>query len=112
MSIPPIFLFYWCGRKQNLDSFPTRRSSDLLSFATFANTFASFAVKRDSLNRKGCKEGAKVAKEILLFISRVSRQPSRRVDRNSTRLNSTHTVISYAVFCLKTYVTTPRSLAC
>src|SRR5438132_8614367 len=29
-----------------------------------------------------------------------SRSP-RRVDRKSTRLNSSHTVISYAVFCLK-----------
>src|SRR3954467_8983058 len=25
----------------------------------------------------------------------------RRVDRKSTRLNSSHTIISYAVFCLK-----------
>src|SRR5438034_3148129 len=27
--------------------------------------------------------------------------PDRRGDRKSTRLNSSHTVISYAVFCLK-----------
>src|SRR5438132_9964286 len=27
--------------------------------------------------------------------------PHRRADRKSTRLNSSHTVISYAVFCLK-----------
>src|SRR3712207_7279535 len=27
--------------------------------------------------------------------------PSRRVDRKSTRLNSSHANISYAVFCLK-----------
>src|SRR5260221_8592120 len=27
--------------------------------------------------------------------------PSRSLDRKSTRLNSSHTVISYAVFCLK-----------
>src|SRR2546426_4267905 len=27
--------------------------------------------------------------------------PLRRVDRKSTRLNSSHLVISYAVFCLK-----------
>src|ERR1039457_1303166 len=27
---------------------------------------------------------------------------SRRIDRKSTRLNSSHLVISYAVFCLKT----------
>src|SRR5438034_6114373 len=30
-----------------------------------------------------------------------SRPPPRRGDRKSTRLNSSHTVISYAVFCLK-----------
>src|SRR5438034_4744355 len=29
------------------------------------------------------------------------RSASRRADRKSTRLNSSHTVISYAVFCLK-----------
>src|SRR5260221_10499843 len=27
--------------------------------------------------------------------------PEQRIDRKSTRLNSSHTVISYAVFCLK-----------
>src|SRR5260221_5339861 len=31
----------------------------------------------------------------------VSRDDSVRRDRKSTRLNSSHTVISYAVFCLK-----------
>src|SRR5438034_8844777 len=34
-------------------------------------------------------------------IHRVSRAGYVRVDRKSTRLNSSHTVISYAVFCLK-----------
>src|SRR5438034_10966124 len=29
------------------------------------------------------------------------RRPLQQVDRKSTRLNSSHTVISYAVFCLK-----------
>src|SRR5438034_4908494 len=29
------------------------------------------------------------------------RQPGHHRDRKSTRLNSSHTVISYAVFCLK-----------
>src|SRR5258708_27100587 len=28
-------------------------------------------------------------------------QPARRADRKSTRLNSSHQIISYAVFCLK-----------
>src|SRR5256885_11809872 len=37
------------------------------------------------------------------------RSHSRRQDRKSTRLNSSHLVISYAVFCLKKKNTTPRS---
>src|SRR5215204_6118623 len=32
-----------------------------------------------------------------------------RQDRKSTRLNSSHTVISYAVFCLKKKMTRPRT---
>src|SRR5947208_14975470 len=31
----------------------------------------------------------------------VRRHPGRRLDRKSTRLNSSHQIISYAVFCLK-----------
>src|SRR5256885_2759360 len=31
----------------------------------------------------------------------ISRPPASRRDRKSTRLNSSHLVISYAVFCLK-----------
>src|SRR2546429_1452381 len=33
--------------------------------------------------------------------ARVSRLPDARIDRKSTRLNSSHGYISYAVFCLK-----------
>src|SRR5438094_8275381 len=32
---------------------------------------------------------------------REDRRPARRPDRKSTRLNSSHRTISYAVFCLK-----------
>src|SRR5690606_41913841 len=35
------------------------------------------------------------------------RSGARRVDRKSTRLNSSHVKISYAVFCLKKKITTP-----
>src|SRR3712207_8773474 len=34
-------------------------------------------------------------------VSRSARLPHRHVDRKSTRLNSSHANISYAVFCLK-----------
>src|SRR5438034_1603988 len=39
---------------------------------------------------------------------RWSLQPPSRQDRKSTRLNSSHTVISYAVFCLKKKNNTAR----
>src|SRR5205807_10552494 len=34
-------------------------------------------------------------------VNSLSRKPTNRRDRKSTRLNSSHLVISYAVFCLK-----------
>src|SRR5260221_8829607 len=39
--------------------------------------------------------------EAVIAISTGARSPSLTADRKSTRLNSSHTVISYAVFCLK-----------
>src|SRR5438132_9521383 len=48
-----------------------------------------------------------------VLVERGGRSGSAIEDRKSTRLNSSHTVISYAVFCLKkkkkyTYTTTHR----
>src|SRR5256885_7952406 len=40
--------------------------------------------------------------------SRSSRFPWSRADRKSTRLNSSHLVISYAVFCLKKKIHSSR----
>src|SRR5260221_1485270 len=37
--------------------------------------------------------------------------PCERIDRKSTRLNSSHTVISYAVFCLKKKKKTEETLS-
>src|SRR5207244_10870031 len=39
-------------------------------------------------------------------ISDATRKGSNRLDRKSTRLNSSHQIISYAVFCLKKKTTT------
>src|SRR5438034_7491535 len=77
------FIFYF--PRLDLHAFPTRRSSDL------ARRRAS-AARRARPSRRWPGE------------SDPSRRPpngERRVDRKSTRLNSSHTVISYAVFCLK-----------
>src|SRR5436189_2283598 len=38
------------------------------------------------------------------------RRPTRRLDRKSTRLNSSHRCISYAIFCLKKNKRTKRTL--
>src|SRR5690625_6064393 len=73
----------------SLPSFPTRRSSDLSS-PSASSAFSSpipvkesirlrFAFLYDDLNTKGISSS----------------------DRKSTRLNSSHVAISYAVFCLK-----------
>src|SRR5256885_10114338 len=44
------------------------------------------------------------------FRSRPRQLPALRLDRKSTRLNSSHLVISYAVFCLKKKKTRQSSL--
>src|SRR6266568_336183 len=49
---------------------------------------------------------------LALCVAPRRRTRSRRVDRKSTRLNSSHSSISYAVFCLKkkTPIATPATL--
>src|SRR5258708_21250108 len=42
-----------------------------------------------------------VAKTRNLVVTGIAIQPSMVLDRKSTRLNSSHQIISYAVFCLK-----------
>src|SRR5438132_10468904 len=79
------FFSYASGVRRDLHSFPTRRSSDL---------FLMF----DSM-RKTCKLGRRIFSGKPGNPAPVPTSASR--DRKSTRLNSSHTVISYAVFCLK-----------
>src|SRR5699024_12392716 len=81
IAIPLIaFFFFKCsGDHRDLHSFPTRRSSDL------ATEVAGKRLDTDS-DRALAEE----------FLAKVGEQ-----DRKSTRLNSSHVSISYAVFCLK-----------
>src|SRR5437660_2392192 len=73
---------------RDLHSFPTRRSSDLLRESS----------RRDSRLKYWYRNTAR-------FAGSRGRIPPpanvRRLDRKSTRLNSSHVAISYAVFCLK-----------
>src|SRR5437588_9719098 len=61
----------------------------------YTTLFRSFRGNAYALSDKALGAGADIA----LRPGR-NRLPGRR-DRKSTRLNSSHTVISYAVFCLK-----------
>src|SRR5436309_11775325 len=75
------FSFESYGDHRDLHSFPTRRSSDL-------------PPKVDECIRKDvCGTTA--------FLGYHSVVPQTSLDRKSTRLNSSHVKISYAVFCLK-----------
>src|SRR5206468_12032707 len=90
-SAPPSFFFQRSAAHRALHSFPTRRSSDLELVCS--NSFRSSA----PANAVGL-----LKQEMALLGSMVMRcGEAARVDRKSTRLNSSHDQISYAVFCLK-----------
>src|SRR5207248_10552185 len=83
--------FYYSRDHRHLHSFPTRRSSDLTP--TNANSF---------------KLAAPPIYAALPVVSALAYSPDGKIlavsgyqDRKSTRLNSSHRTISYAVFCLK-----------
>src|SRR5690606_41732606 len=93
------FLYSSCsGCHRDLHSFPTRRSSDL------GGDRHVHAVA-DEHGR--ARERRQVQAPALDRAVQLLRQPlggerrRRREDRKSTRLNSSHVKISYAVFCLK-----------
>src|SRR5690625_5783496 len=84
-------------------SFPTRRSSDLL----FPNMTWSMDFMSDGLIGGDPFRSFNIIDDFnreALHITLDRSIPSKRVsreDRKSTRLNSSHVAISYAVFCLK-----------
>src|SRR5437870_10362575 len=85
------FLFRQSAAHRDLHSFPTRRSSDLPAAPGY-------------LAKAAGGGAAKTLRE-----SRVVLQVylADHPDRKSTRLNSSHVAISYAVFCLKKKKTLP-----
>src|SRR5207253_10826706 len=96
-----IFFFTECGDTLMVHSFPTRRSSDLIMLPVPAAQFdevlaAPVATDRTSDKQKVDPWGPwYLANGSTFCLSLV------RSDRKSTRLNSSHVAISYAVFCLK-----------
>src|SRR5207249_11520479 len=80
------FFFYSCDHL-DLHSFPTRRSSDLPRLRLFC--LSVFHVHSDSKHGRCRSHPAHIDGKL------------GEIDRKSTRLNSSHVSISYAVFCLK-----------
>src|SRR5439155_24237798 len=87
-TIPPFFFHTSCHH-QHLHSFPTRRSSDLFDQPKSWRWSSGSSFEKNS--EKPSTRSA--------FVTRM--KTGKRIDRKSTRLNSSHVAISYAVFCLK-----------
>src|SRR5438552_14877874 len=85
-----LFFLYVNVFLHDLHSFPTRRSSDLSLWPPTAPSTSPPSVRSNALGKL--------------------RAPSSP-DRKSTRLNSSHQIISYAVFCLKKKTEPYRALA-
>src|SRR5205807_10290271 len=83
-------------------SFPTRRSSDLENRSSAANGFAAEITSRAHAHHIK-QAGGECRESIYLrwVLHENESNESDTGDRKSTRLNSSHLVISYAVFCLK-----------
>src|SRR5690606_41408145 len=98
-----------CIRPRDPPSFPTRRSSDLLPRAAHGcegSGRCCFVCPKDAkqavhLNylQRARDNGARIVVEARARKFNIS--GTRVQDRKSTRLNSSHVKISYAVFCLK-----------
>src|SRR5207249_11883480 len=94
------FFFQCYGATRALHSFPTRRSSDLNGPVT---------VSLETMDRTLCTRPEKVRgfgsgwKKFHATLTATRSEAKARflIDRKSTRLNSSHVSISYAVFCLK-----------
>src|SRR5207245_10857335 len=94
---------------RDLYSFPTRRSSDLgtivgiqIALRWFQNFVGwnGLGVPRNIVREAA---GGQAADAVIANSPKVRSEIRRfyRIDRKSTRLNSSHGSISYAVFCLK-----------
>src|SRR5207249_10732651 len=84
------FLLYASAHPRDLHSFPTRRSSDL--------RWCSAGGSRPKSARSSCGRWTPPARRCT---GGAGTNGHSTLDRKSTRLNSSHVSISYAVFCLK-----------
>src|SRR5690606_41404870 len=100
-----LFFFVQCsGDHRHLHSFPTRRSSDLRhpDHGTVPDVRCTFP-RTHVLSGSSRPVPVSMPEDRPPECRRQHHQRAR--DRKSTRLNSSHVKISYAVFCLKKKIT-------
>src|SRR5699024_12451475 len=101
-ELPSLHFFYNCSvHSPYLHSFPTRRSSDL----PMAGVYFTTRKKRSSKKTEDQPEKAPKAEGKK---RKTTGKKKPHADRKSTRLNSSHVSISYAVFCLKKKKNNPK----
>src|SRR5207248_11351528 len=106
-SSAPHFLssfFQAAGPHRELHSFPTRRSSDLIAERGAGAEKAGpnrVQLKPQEISNFRVAQLLEFAQHDDFAVERL-----KFLDRKSTRLNSSHRTISYAVFCLKKKITT------
>src|SRR5256885_8471895 len=98
------FFFLMIRRPPRSTLFPTRRSSDLAEEIGFEHVAKGWHFHL----RNRIEES--VARVVDPYIDTLEVMQGQGEDRKSTRLNSSHLVISYAVFCLKKKNRTPTTL--
>src|SRR5690606_41977940 len=91
----PLFFFLLIRRPPRSTLFPTRRSSDL-------------SIAAGPGGGRNCGGHAHAA----IDFNNADGRTDLEVDRKSTRLNSSHVKISYAVFCLKKKTTPNETSNC
>src|SRR5690606_42100267 len=103
-----ISFFYSHVHSLHLHSLPTRRSSDLSSLKHYGNQLVLVQEFREgdyycasavAISVSGNHAISEQINEMTLRL--LIDYSSKETDRKSTRLNSSHVKISYAVFCLK-----------
>src|SRR5690606_40273924 len=96
-----------CSHPRDLRSFPTRRSSDLVEVHVRVAQEQHAAGQDDRRHGIDAADGFAARNDgqnVPGLLPPVAAPPHQRgidEDRKSTRLNSSHVKISYAVFCLK-----------